>query len=284
MATDDRLTPLAPELLTMIFDEAYIDRPPTSPINRTFVPFLRQRLFRDIRVNSFKRLEELCGLVETVPPLGAAMRTLEIKVHGAWTTAQEEPQDPSDDALVRLLCALPRLERLECSGSLRIIAPLRSPSVAARPDFLPSIKALSVAGHRDMRIDLFQPSYLAALQHYPLRELTLYDWCMRLDPIYPGGDAPLPPLEPLPRPLPPLFSITYLSASANVGPAGTDQVLRLLPNLVDLKLLGVSHFVGPSRFLDALPRPERLQSLTLEGSFVGGRWVLPERLTSLTAL
>ncbi|GAA5889967.1 hypothetical protein JCM8208_001183 [Rhodotorula glutinis] len=282
MATD-RLTPLAPELLSMIFDEAYVDRPPTSPICRTLVPFLRQRLFRDIRVESFSRLDALCGLVEGVPPLGAAMRTLSINMYSDATSAQEEPQHPSDDALVRLFCALPRLERLECTGSLRMISLLRSPSVAARPDFLPSVHALSVSGLLEERVDLFQPSNLAALHHYPLRELKLYDYRMRRDPIYSPEYAPRPPLEPLPHPLPPFSGITRLSTSVCVGPAGTDQLLRLLPHLAHLALRGVSDLVGPSRFLEALPKPERLQSLELDGCGIG-QWVLPDSMAGLTGL
>ncbi|GAA5989150.1 hypothetical protein JCM5350_005102 [Sporobolomyces pararoseus] len=75
----DFLSSLPPELLSEIFNYAYKDsEPPRAPISRAFLPFQRQALFRQVRIDSLSHFEQLVEAYELNAGLGRMVRTLEV--------------------------------------------------------------------------------------------------------------------------------------------------------------------------------------------------------------
>ncbi|GAA5983154.1 hypothetical protein JCM5350_007899 [Sporobolomyces pararoseus] len=79
-AERDFISSLPPELLSEIFNYAYKDsEPPRTPISRAFLPFQRQALFRQIRIDSLSHFDRLVEAHESNAGLGKMVRTLELK-------------------------------------------------------------------------------------------------------------------------------------------------------------------------------------------------------------
>ncbi|GAA5947386.1 hypothetical protein JCM3765_001652 [Sporobolomyces pararoseus] len=76
----DFLSSLPPELFSEIFNHAYKEsEPPRAPISRAFLPFQRQALFRQIRINSLSQFDQLVEAHEANSGLGRMVTALEIE-------------------------------------------------------------------------------------------------------------------------------------------------------------------------------------------------------------
>ncbi|BGP47133.1 hypothetical protein JCM10450v2_002985 [Rhodotorula kratochvilovae] len=270
----DRLTRLPPELLKQIVDEAYGEDPPTRPICRALLPFLRECLYRNILVWTSRQLERLGDTVAQVAELAMLVRSLTIDLpdHVGWT--HDHP--PSDDHFVRLGCRLTRLETLSVRGWPKACALVLSPEMAHCEAFLPALRRLRLLDRIEGCEDLFYPTELAALHHY--RNLCDFEaQCKYWNPY----TALYSDFPPLPIPLLAFSNITRLSAHVALGPLGLMALLALCPNLSHLSLAGITMTPHLGYLVASLAHPERLRSLELEGF---GSWSLAPSVASLTSL
>ncbi|BGP39027.1 hypothetical protein JCM10449v2_002965 [Rhodotorula kratochvilovae] len=275
----DRLRRLPPELLNQIFDKAYAEKPPARPICRALLPFLRERLYRNVVLRNYDQLVCFMWTVVHEAAIGALVKSLDLDF---WDDENGEPEPdtlrPSDGEMVGFLCALARLEALEIRGWSRASALVLSPAMANLATFLPSLRRLHLFGVVQGCVDLFQPAQLIVLHYYG--QIVDFQARSAYWPVAP----PAAVWKASPVPVPAFSSITRLGADLQLGPAGLLLLLPLLPNLADLSLTGVTSTACLDRLLSLLVRPNRIQSLEAEGFIEGGVWGLPGSLLLLTSL
>ncbi|GAA6004885.1 hypothetical protein JCM10207_008442 [Rhodosporidiobolus poonsookiae] len=275
------LLSLPVELLERIFDIAYRWPKPSFPVCRALLPFYRRRLFSAIEATEWAGLKALTKVVKRNPIIGRYVRSLTVMIRrvkaGRDTVEAVDPGTPSDNQLVELFTLLSSLRDLYVAGSTRVSIVLLSDAIK-RPNFLSNLQYLAFNTDWEGRDDPLHPHHYANLPHYTnLKELWL-----------PQGSARSPP-SALPTDPAPTWVVPHISRlSIPLGHARADSLLALLPTftgLTSLLLEGLSRRVLLPSILQAIPRPDNLQTLEINGNVHPSEaWNLAPLLDRFTAL
>ncbi|GAA5895829.1 hypothetical protein JCM6882_001391 [Rhodosporidiobolus microsporus] len=248
--TEDKTPPLLrlpAELLDAIFELTYEDEKPTEPLCRALLPFHRTALYRNVEVDSVRRLNLFRHVVRDTQRVRPLVKSLEVNLTASrWSKSTPEPYK-----LVNLLGRLSQLQRLALGG-------LDTASLDAVLADYPSLQP-SKLRHVEMRAPTYTDlphsiltKRLASLNAIPsLKTLTLH-----IDGF------PYPFFSSYPTSMRRVDTLALISSDLDHAP--TFVIRELFPNVRRLSLSAqVTSFECQDFILSA---PDALEALVLRTS------------------
>ncbi|GAA5853643.1 hypothetical protein JCM5353_004831 [Sporobolomyces roseus] len=271
----DRLSLLPNELLDDIFDLSHtLEHPLTRPLSKRLLPFFHRSFYRDIRLTTYEQLDRLCQTIYARSGLNSLVLNLRFelpdgeKAEDAIRRSEiEDPQIPTCEAILDLLCQLENLQKLRLQGSSRIARLFLDPPKERSFPFYNSLYVLQLAASFTSHGDPFDFLLSSSLSHFrALKTLTLD--VSRPASTIASGAAAANAVQKVSN-----LSTTLLGLSLQGPLLASQQVARIVesaPALAELALLlDVAYsFTGMRQLLEHVQQPQRLRLLTLTGPSV----------------
>ncbi|GAA5832361.1 hypothetical protein JCM5353_000289 [Sporobolomyces roseus] len=173
----DRLSLLPNELLDDIFDLSHtLKQPLTGPLSKRLLPFFHRSFYRDISLSSYEQLEQLCQTSEARPDLPSHIRTLKFAIPIEENESElEDPQRPTNDAVLNLLSHLNTLKKLRIFGVSRIACLLLFPPDSTIYPFRTTLLVLQLGSSFDPHHAPYRLLFDSELHQYrALESLVLH--------------------------------------------------------------------------------------------------------------